>query len=154
MWAPVVQPQLQHTRPLSLSKWATLGDFEPVSLLRFPSSSLLSHPRHSHRFSDLPVTLHRTPKDPSTYHRPCLILTSHPHLSPLSSYPVLHTSTFPPHPLSYTSSDTPEHRTPWIYRSSLDLPRISPSSHRHPSLGLSLLPFPCFSCFTLSCFYL
>ena len=31
MWAPVVQPQLQHTHPLSLPEWATSGDFEPVS---------------------------------------------------------------------------------------------------------------------------
>ena len=28
MWAPVVQPQLQLTHPLSLPEWVTLEDFE------------------------------------------------------------------------------------------------------------------------------
>ena len=31
MWAPVVQPQPWLAHPLSLPKWVTLGDFEPVS---------------------------------------------------------------------------------------------------------------------------
>ena len=31
MWVPVVQPQPQLTHPLSLPKWVTLEDFEPVS---------------------------------------------------------------------------------------------------------------------------
>ena len=31
MWAPVVQPQPQLALPLSLPKWVTLEDFEPVS---------------------------------------------------------------------------------------------------------------------------
>ena len=48
-----------------------------------------------------------------------LLSLSHPHphllpvlLSPLSSYLALCTNTFPPCPLSYTSSNTPEHQTP------------------------------------------
>ena len=31
MWVPVVQPQLQLAHPLTLPKWVTLEDFEPVS---------------------------------------------------------------------------------------------------------------------------
>ena len=59
-----------------------------------------------------------------------------PHRSPLD------TRRTPPSLISF-SSNTPEHQIPtnlWIFPGS---PQISSSSHGHPSLGPSLIPFPC-----------
>ena len=108
-------------------------------LLCFLFSSLLCHPRHSSL--DSQGLLHTLSS--LSHPRPRLLLVL---LSPVSSHLALYAYTFPLRPLSLTSSDTPEHRTPLIYESSLDLPWISPSSHGHPSPGLSLLPFSCFPC--------
>ena len=77
------------------------------------------------------VTPHKTPVEP-------------PFSIPLdSSHPRTIYSSLSPSPPTLLNTILPP-----IYGSSLDLSWISPLSHRHPSLGPSLIPFSCFSCFT------
>ena len=115
-------------------------------MLRFLFPSLLSHPRRSlASFPSLLSHPRRSPPDSSTCHRPWLILplASQSSFRPCPRILTLRTSTFPPYS-PYTSPDTPEHRTPRIYGSPLDLPWIFLSSHGHPSPDLSLLLLPLF----------
>ena len=154
MWTPVAQLQPWPAHLLSLPEWVISEDFELVSqgygegnvtveeavMFSFPFAPQTS-PRHSSLDSQ------------GLLHTPLSL--SHPHLRlpspPLALTPITLPSAPTPSllvPFPKTSSDTPEHRTPKIYGSSLDLPWISPSSHGHPSPGLSLLPLSYFSCFT------
>ena len=53
MWAPVAQPQLQPTPPLSLPKWVTLEGFELESQGYDGSNVMIEEP---------PISFHHSPK--------------------------------------------------------------------------------------------
>ena len=99
--------------PFSLMMDASLLAAGVVLMQPDASGDLHCYVFFSPRSLDLPSSLlTKTPKDSFTLYCPCLTLT--PALSQSSSHPyprtlLSMTDTSPPCPLSYTSSDTPEH---------------------------------------------